>query len=200
MHIASRTPSRYLTHHPMRSSFWCSISLGTALALISPCASAETAPDGAAKALGQLETNDGAKRVASEALARARAALQRAERMRAAGDEPHARLNEAVAAAFVDAAVALVAARTAQDASTEAQTKLLAAKARLERERALAEEAMMRKGQLEAQLEQTMQAKSPAPPAKPDAAPKAPPATAPKAPPPTKAAPKTPAAGNGAAK
>jgi hypothetical protein len=176
----------------MRSPSWSSYALATALALLSPRAYAETAPDGAAKALGQLEANDGAKRVASEALARARAALQRAERMRAAGDEPHARLNDAVAAAFVDAAVALVAARTAQDASTDVQTKLLAAKARLERERALAEEAMMRKGQLEAQLEQTMQAKSPPPATKAEAAPKAPPAKP--------QAPKAPGNGNGSAK
>jgi hypothetical protein len=93
------------------------------------------------------------KDVAAEPVARARAALERGTRMRAAGDESHARLADSLARAWAE--VARDVTRAAEVEARAAAMHLDAADAGTvaERERALLEEAVAESGRLRAQLE-----------------------------------------------
>jgi nitrogen fixation-related uncharacterized protein len=93
------------------------------------------------------------KAVAAEPVARARAAIERSTRMRAAGDESHARLADSLARAWAE--VARDVARAAEVEARGAAMHEGAADAGTvaERERALLEEAVAQSGRLRAQLE-----------------------------------------------
>ena len=87
-----------------------------------------------------------------DAITRSRDALERATRMRNAGDEAHARLADGLALEW--AATARDRARTTavETKAREAEVATVDATARVERERALLEEAIARSGRLKAEL------------------------------------------------
>jgi hypothetical protein len=86
-------------------------------------------------------------------LARARAALARADTLRAAGDSSRARLADGLARDWAETARDANAAAEAEARAEAARRNALDAGATLERERALLEENVARVGRLRAQLE-----------------------------------------------
>jgi hypothetical protein len=116
-------------------------------------AMAGTDDRGAAEAM--LREVDGLTRkdVATEPVARARTALERGARMRAAGDEAHAHLADRVALSWAEVARAAARAAAVEDSATAARLGALDAGQAAERERAQLEEAIAQSGRLRAQLE-----------------------------------------------
>ncbi|MCL2777372.1 MAG: hypothetical protein FWD73_05155 [Polyangiaceae bacterium] len=93
------------------------------------------------------------KDVATVFLAKARAALERASKLRAAGDEPHARLADGLALAWAEAASDTLRAASAEEKAAAAARSANDAGAQAERERALLEESITRSGRLRAELD-----------------------------------------------
>ncbi|MEO7113888.1 MAG: hypothetical protein ABI183_25835 [Polyangiaceae bacterium] len=136
------------------------VSLGCAaaillVALISPAISAATEDDRTAteRMVSELDHDAAHKTLTADAVAQARKALERALRMRQAGDDTRARETEGLARRWVELARDL-----ARTADAEAQAGLLRsaandAGAHVERERALLEEAIARTGRLKAEIE-----------------------------------------------
>lgn len=93
------------------------------------------------------------KDVAADFVARARASLERATRMRAAGDEAHARLSDRTARAWADAARDSAKAAETEESAATARVSATDAGLTADRERALLEEAIAQSGRLRAQLE-----------------------------------------------
>ncbi len=107
----------------------------------------------ASKGIEELEQDKAHQVLVAEPLAKAKAALERARRFRAAGDEPRAKAADALATTWVEAARETVKAQETE-AHAEAEVARVADAGRLvERERALVEEAMMQNGRLRAQLD-----------------------------------------------
>jgi hypothetical protein len=104
--------------------------------------------------LSGLEADPAHKAVTQDLVKRSRAALERATRMRAAGDESHARLSDGVARAWADAAQDLARAADAEAKASAARLAAIDAGAVSERERALLEEGIAHNGRLRSQLEQ----------------------------------------------
>ncbi len=103
--------------------------------------------------LKEVEHDEAHKSLAAEAVANAHSALERAARMRSGGDEAHARLADGLARDWAEGARDLVGAATVETRAHAAQRDALDAGARVERERALLEEAIARVGRLRAQLD-----------------------------------------------
>jgi hypothetical protein len=125
------------------------------LAAVLGAAVATAGPDdrgSAEAALRDLEASP-KKNVASEMTARARAALDRAAKLRASGDESHARLADALARTWAEAARDAVRAAELEEKAFAARRDASDAGARADRERALLEEAIAQSGRLRAQLE-----------------------------------------------
>lgn len=95
------------------------------------------------------------KDVASELTARSRAALERAVRMRTAGDEAHARLADGLARTWAEAARDTARAAAVEESAAVARRGATDAGAISVRERALLEEAIAQSGRLRAQMEAT---------------------------------------------
>lgn len=93
------------------------------------------------------------KDLASEMITRSRGALERATRLRAAGDEPRAKLAEGLARTWAEAARDLLKAVDVEDRAQAARRGATDAGATAERERALLEEGVAQSGRLRAQLE-----------------------------------------------
>jgi hypothetical protein len=93
------------------------------------------------------------KDVAKELVARARAAQARAAKLRTEGDEPHARLADALARSWAEAAQGTLRAVIVEEKAHAARRDATDAGAAAERERALLEEAAAQGGRLRAQLE-----------------------------------------------
>jgi hypothetical protein len=93
------------------------------------------------------------KEVASELVARSRAALERGGRMRSAGDEAHARVADSVARTWAEAARDVARAAVVEARSAEARRGATDAGALADRERAQLEEAIAQSGRLRAQME-----------------------------------------------
>lgn len=93
------------------------------------------------------------KDIASEMITRSRGALERATRLRAAGDEPRAKLAEGLARTWAEAARDLLKAVDVEDRAQAARRGATDAGATAERERALLEEGVAQSGRLRAQLE-----------------------------------------------
>lgn len=107
----------------------------------------------AAALVAQLE-QDGAHRAATaDAVARAKDALERAQRMRAAGDEAHAKAADGLALEWAQAGRDVAKAVDAEQSAAELRRKALEAQAQLERARALVEEALASVGRLQAELD-----------------------------------------------
>lgn len=125
----------------------CLVSLGVA-------AGAE-GPDDRATTDALLREAEGSKKkdVALEMIARSRAALERAARLRASGDEPHARLADGLARTWAEAARDVIRAVEVEERAQAARRGATDAGAMAERERALLEEGIAQTGRLEAQLD-----------------------------------------------
>ena len=95
------------------------------------------------------------KDVAAEMTARSRSALERAAKLRAAGDEPHARLADGLAKTWAEAARDILRAVDVEERSQAARRAATDAGIVAERERALLEEGIAQTGRLKAQLEST---------------------------------------------
>jgi hypothetical protein len=100
----------------------------------------------------QLE-REGHANVAREAFANARAALERATRLRSAGDEAHAKAADGLAREWAEDARDAARAADAEAAAAQVRRKAVDAQAQLERTRALVEEAIARVGRLKAELD-----------------------------------------------
>lgn len=93
------------------------------------------------------------KKIAKEMVDRSRAALARAATLRAAGDEPHARLADGLAKTWAEAARDVIRAVELEQKAHAARLSATDAGAVAERERALLEEGIAQTGRLRAQLE-----------------------------------------------
>ena len=93
------------------------------------------------------------KAVTQESLQHAKDALERGKRMRAAGDEAHARIADGLALEWAQMAKDLVATVDAEQKAAEARREALDAGAALERERAMLEESITRTGRLRVELD-----------------------------------------------
>ncbi|MBX3187876.1 MAG: hypothetical protein KF819_12710 [Labilithrix sp.] len=93
------------------------------------------------------------REVATEMVARSRAALERAARLRASGDEPHARLADGLARTWAEAARDVVRAVEIEERAQAARRAATDAGAVAQRERALLEEGVAQSGRLRAQLD-----------------------------------------------
>ncbi len=113
--------------------------------------------------LDGLEREPATKAVTQDQVKRARDAMERAGRMRTAGDETHARQADALARAWADAAEDLARAAEAEAKAAAARRGALDAGAHADRERALLEEGIARNGRLRALLEQTTREKTAVP-------------------------------------
>ncbi len=85
---------------------------------------------------------------------RSRDLLERARRMRVAGDDAHARLAEAAALEWARVAQDLVRSADAEANAQNARLKALDASSAAERERALLEQQLAQNGRLQAELRQ----------------------------------------------
>jgi hypothetical protein len=103
-------------------------------------------------ALAQLEGDAHTKTLCAEPIAKAHAALERAHRMRVAGDDKHARLAEGLALEWTNVAQELARADAAETRAAAARTAASDAGAHVERERALLEQQLAENGRLGAEL------------------------------------------------
>jgi hypothetical protein len=103
--------------------------------------------------LAELDRDEAHKALVAQTVAKAKDALERARRMRAAGDEAHAKLADGVAREWAEMARDLVKAADMEATAASARRDALDAGALLDRERALLEEGIARTGRLRAQLE-----------------------------------------------
>lgn len=93
------------------------------------------------------------KSAATDLVARAKASLDRSQKLRAAGDEAHARLSDRAARTWAEAARDAARAAEAEESAATARTGATDAGLAADRERALLEEAIAQSGRLRAQLE-----------------------------------------------
>ncbi|HEY3815612.1 MAG TPA: hypothetical protein VGL81_00495 [Polyangiaceae bacterium] len=106
----------------------------------------------------QLEHDSGHTVVTADAVASAKNALERATRLRAAGDEAHAKAADALALEWAQTGRDLAKAVDAEATATELRRKAVDAQAQLERTRAQVEEGIAHVGRLRAQLEEAEKA------------------------------------------
>jgi hypothetical protein len=109
--------------------------------------------------VAQLEQDAQHGPIIAVAVAHAKDALERAVRLRRAGDEWHAKAADALAREWVETARDLVRAVDAEASAVDLRRKAVDAQGRVERARALVEEAIARVGRLTAQLEEAGRAK-----------------------------------------
>jgi hypothetical protein len=140
---------------PMSPSRWTRVAAGIATACFAFAGPAAAQPNDAhataASLLAQLEGDTHAPLVA-DPVAQAKTALERATRMRATGDEVHARAADELALEWAQMARDLVKAAEAEATAAEARKKAVDAQAQLERTRAAVEEGIARVGRLKAEL------------------------------------------------
>jgi hypothetical protein len=135
----------------------------TAACLVSSGARAQPADEhAAAQALvAEVVAAPQAAAATADAVAHAKDALERATRLRVAGDEAHAKAADGVALEWAQTARDVVHAADAESRAAELRKKAVDAQAQLDRSRALVEAAVASIGRLQAELAQA----SAAPPA-----------------------------------
>src|SRR5579863_3888422 len=126
----------------------------TAAALLAPTAAAQgTGEHAAAEALvHELEQDTAHAAVTVDAVASARGALERATRLRAAGDEAHAKAADGLALEWAQTGRDLAKAADAESTAADMRRKAVDAQAQLERTRAQVEEGIAHVGRLQTQL------------------------------------------------
>jgi colicin import membrane protein len=134
------------------------VAVGMAAAglLAAGSATAQTADDhAAAEALvQQLEHDTAHTVVTADAVASAKGALERAIRLRAAGDEAHAKAADGLALEWAQTGRDLAKAADAEATAAELRRKAVDAQALLERTRAQVEEGIAHVGRLRTQLQE----------------------------------------------
>ena len=147
------------------------VALAALVAALTVGAFAVAAPDdrtATEEALREVERS-AKKDVAAEMTTRSRAALERAAKLRASGDEPHARLAEGLARTWAEAARDVLRAVDIEEKAEGARRSATDAGIVAERERALLEEGIAQSGRLRAQLD-SMERESKEQPARTSAA------------------------------
>ena len=91
--------------------------------------------------------------VTADAVDRARTALEQATRLRAAGDEAHAKAADGLAREWAETARDLTLAVAAEKLADDSKRQAMQSQAQLERTRALVEESLARLGRLRAALD-----------------------------------------------
>jgi hypothetical protein len=128
-----------------------------ALALVALWARAGWADraDGAAaqRALDDLRRDAKHQTVTADAVGRIQSALERAARLRSAGDEAHAQLADAVARQWADTAEQLVRAADAEAADDDVRKKAFDCETQIGKTQALVEEVLARTGRLRARID-----------------------------------------------
>ena len=125
------------------------------VALARPAGAQPADPHAAAEALVRQVADDAAHRSATaEVLALARAALERASRLRVAGDEAHAMAADGLALEWAETARDVARAVDAEARAAELRRKAVEAQTQLERTRSLVETAVASVGRLTAQIAQ----------------------------------------------
>jgi hypothetical protein len=117
-----------------------------------PAARADEHADAVAL-VAQLEQDAAHRGVTADSVAKAKDALERAQRMRAAGDEAHAKTADGLALEWAQTGRDLAKAVDAEQTAAEQRRKAVEAQAQLERSRALVEEALASVGRLQAELD-----------------------------------------------
>jgi hypothetical protein len=138
-----------------RMKKWLAILVlaGVAALAISTRASAGLDDRSAAEATLKEVEASARRDVATEMVARAKVALDRSARLRAAGDDAHARLADALARTWAEAAREVVRAAETEEKAATARRNATDAGVTADRERALLEEGIAQSGRLRAQLE-----------------------------------------------
>ncbi|HSO36890.1 MAG TPA: hypothetical protein VLT33_30395 [Labilithrix sp.] len=129
------------------------LTAATALAIGVVAAAAGTDDRGATDAVLREVEASPKKDVVSEMIARSRAAQDRAAKLRASGDETHARLADGLAKTWAEAARDVVRAADVEERAQAARRAATDAGLVAERERALLEEGIAQSGRVKAQLE-----------------------------------------------
>ena len=106
----------------------------------------------AEQALVTLESDAHTKQLCAEPIKNGRFALERAHRMRVAGDDKHARLAEGLALAWARVGEELVRADAIETRAAEAAAVAADAGTHVDRERALLEQQLAENGRLQAEL------------------------------------------------
>ena len=105
-----------------------------------------------AEAVSSSPTHPEAAQVTAEPVKSAKRALERARGARAAGDEPHARMLDALALEWAQTARDLLRAAAAEATATATAKKAYEAQTQADRARALLEETQARRGRAAAEL------------------------------------------------
>jgi hypothetical protein len=115
-------------------------------------ARAETDDRSAAASVASPIASSVAKPVSADALEHAKGALERAVRLRVAGDEAHAKAADGLAHEWAEAARDLELAVAAEQMAVERRREAMRAQAQLQRTRTLVEEGIARVGRIQAEL------------------------------------------------
>jgi hypothetical protein len=138
----------------MRAAHIVALLLGAGLVALTLLSAAGPRDDRAAAeaALAPFDVEGGTPSLVQNPVKRSRDLLERATRMRNAGDDVHARLAEAAALQWARVAQDLVRTADAEATAQNARLKALDASASAERERALLEQQLAQNGRLQAEL------------------------------------------------
>jgi hypothetical protein len=101
----------------------------------------------------KLEADTAHSSIIAAPLSHAKEALERATRLRASGDEAHAKAADGLAREWAETARDLARAADAEESAADLRRKAVEARAHLERTRALVEEGITRIGRLRAELD-----------------------------------------------
>lgn len=135
----------------------CLVGVTAAFGLLAGASSVARADgDGDAKAASQPQdpptADSNAAPVSAEARGRAQEAAERATRLRAAGDEAHAKVGDGLAGEWTETARDLELAVAAEKMAAERRREAMRAQAQLQRTRTLVEEGIARLGRIRAEL------------------------------------------------
>jgi hypothetical protein len=106
----------------------------------------------AEQGIADVEKDPHQKELCADPIAKAKSAQERAKRMRAAGDETHARLVDGLALEWARVAVELARADALETRAHDARALASDAGAHVERERATLEQQLAENGRLQAEL------------------------------------------------
>lgn len=116
-----------------------------------------SAPDARAQALtllAEVKKNPAGERLASASVAKAEAALKRAEQMRASGDQAHGAMMEETALEWAQASQQLLKTAQAEQTLNQVQTQTTELETKVFRAQALVEQTVARRARAEEALRQ----------------------------------------------
>jgi hypothetical protein len=139
----------------MRARFLLAAALLAAIGAFGAMVFAADDRASAESTIAELEKNPHTKELCADPIAKSRFALERAHRMRVAGDDRHARLAEGLAVEWALVAQELARADAVETRAADARTVAADAGAQVERERAMLEQQLAENGRLQAELAKT---------------------------------------------